>query len=511
MDSLLLKSFIPEIFFSIAILFQLLFNTIIGSKIKLNNPTLGREAHAQSVFILIVLFFLYSKLKIITPISNFVFVNDQSILFAKLLLIAISIFLTLILKNSLLLQKISFVEYFSIFLLAILSSLFLLNCENLMSFYVVMEMQALCFYILAAINRTSIFSAESGLKYFLSGSFISGIFLIAASIIYGCLGSLDLNIIGILLAFPIESPYTFINTLLFSSFLLIIFVLLFKLSCAPFHFWSPDVYDGAPLSSTIIFSILPKISILYFFIKLLLSFYIFFDNIRFVLLALGTISVFVGTFNALNQTRMKKLIIYSSISQIGFIVAVLSVSTINGFAAVYIFLFIYLMTSLLVWGIVTMLSYSKATISRFFKEPIQPLYITDLKNMRAHAFILCFLILVAFFSIGGIPPLGGFLAKVIVLAELITINHSYAFIASSLLIAISAISVYYYIRVIKISFFETNKQLPASSAYTILDRKHFNVEFSLLVFLAFLLVFLFVFSDLILLVAEYIAIASNFI
>jgi NADH:ubiquinone oxidoreductase subunit 2 (subunit N) len=157
-------------------------------------------------------------------------------------------------------------------------------------------MQALCFYILASFRRNSAFSTEAGLKYFISGSFISGIFLFGCSLIYGGLGTLNFNSIKLLLEFPLLDEFSGLKMFVLAGIMLITITLLFKVSAAPFHFWSPDVYEGSPLGSTIIFSIVPKIVIFNFFIKWLCTISVMFYDMKDILVFVGVLSVFFGTF-----------------------------------------------------------------------------------------------------------------------------------------------------------------------------------------------------------------------
>lgn len=209
-------------------------------------------------------------------------------------------------------------------------------------------MQTLVFYTLAAFKRNSFFSVESGLKYFISGSFISGLFLMGISILYIALGTLNFYYFDLLFTIPFaffSSTYLFF---LDFGIILIVVTFLFKLGCAPFHFWSPDVYEGAPLSSTIIFSLIPKISLFFVFSKIIFFCHDVFFFIKETLLFFGLVSVLMGTFFALSQTRVKRFVLYSSIAQTGFVIIALGISNHDSFFSMYFFLLIYLITSFLI-------------------------------------------------------------------------------------------------------------------------------------------------------------------
>lgn len=508
MYNTILKSFLPEIFLSFSILFQLVFNIRLIKKSSLNYPIISHEAYIQTLFILVCLAFLYNGTKVTGYLPQLTFINDESILLVKLILVLIAILLTIIIKTAIKFEKTNFTEYYSIYLLGIFSLLIMLSCQSLISFYLAMEMQALCFYILATINRNSFFSVDAGMKYFLSGSFISGFYLLGASIIYGLLGTLELNVICSLLSWDLVHQGSFIHIGLIIAFILILSTLLFKLACAPFHNWAPDVYEGAPLSSSAIFSILPKISIFYFLIKFLLTSNIYFDYISSILLVFGVLSAFVGTFHAFKQTRVKRLIIYSSIAQTGFLVSALSVQSLESFASIYFFLIIYLISSLLIWGYLINLNNANMFVAKFSGQLSKPLYISDFSNMfNTNAFLAVSFLLVLF-SVAGIPPFVGFLSKMQVI--LVLVSNSNIFSPTALII-ISAFSVYYYIRLIKVAFFESKDFDRIISAQVVFqdDKQEFrNVIFSLLLLA---LSFLFLFPSQILSFCRYLTATLNII
>ena len=506
MDAIVLKSFIPEIFLSLALLLQLMFNARLVNNLRLNFPLIDKEVFWQTFFILFCVLILLYNLEITTYFSTFLFVNDESSRLIKISFLLSALLVLFVILRSFALQNLNFFEYFSIFLLSILSLLLLVSSCDLISTYLVIEMQALCFYILASFRRNSAFSTEAGLKYFISGAFISGLFLLGASLIYAAVGTLNFSSLHILLAFSFTTELLYVKACLVMGILLVTFTLLFKIAAAPFHFWAPDVYEGSPLSSTIIFSILPKVVIFSFFIKWLCIISDLVYEINFILSFVGICSVFVGTFFALKQKRLKRLMIYSSIAQIGFLVAALATGTIEGFSSIFFFLTIYILSSVIVWNsIVFFYTYQKATNS-FSGKRETPLFLSSFSNLFKMHSAWSFSFLILFFSIAGIPPFSGFLAKIFILFGLIEANQ---LIVSIFLIMISAISVFYYIRVVKVVFFESKDYHSTNdNIQTVFNTGLFHTDYLIVAGCLFLLIFFFFYPTTLLLFCQYLVLSS---
>ena len=381
MDSIVLKSFFPEIFFSLGIFLQLVFNARLINTLKYNFPIIDREVFIQTVFILFCVLLLLVNLKIECDLSNFLFVNDSGGCMAKTFFIITCLLTMPVIFRSFVLQKLNFFEYYVILSLSLFASMLLFSAFDLLSAYLVIEMQALAFYVLASYKRDSSFSTEAGLKYFISGSFISGIFLLGCSLIYGSLGTLNFNDISLLLSFSLTETFENLNFILILGVLLVVFTLLFKISAAPFHFWSPDVYDGSPLATTIVFSLFPKLVIFTFFVRWISAISNIFFEIKFIFILLSLVSLIFGTFFAIRQKRLKRLIVFSSIVQVGFMLAALSQYSVDGMVALYYFLFIYILSSILIWNNVSLLYTFCNLTNRFYKENIRSVFLSSLSNM----------------------------------------------------------------------------------------------------------------------------------
>jgi len=502
---MILKLFYPEMFLSIAILIQLISNVRFINNFSYNFPVLNKELFFQTFFILFCLLVLTLNLEVENFFSVFTFIVDKSSRCIKLFFIFISLITLIFVHQGFYLQKLNFFEFYVIFLLSVLASLLLINAYDLLTIYLLLEMQALCFYILSSFKRNSSFSSEAGLKYFIFGSLISCIFLLGISILYGLLGTLNLYHLSLLTVF--DFPEYLVSYLFFAVFL-ITTTFLFKLGVAPFHGWVPDVYEGAPLSSTIIFSILSKPIIFQLFIKWIFVLNNFFGQIEPLLIFTGLLSVFVGTLLALRQKRIKRFIIYSSIAQVGFIILGLAVNSYDSIIYTYFFMFMYIITAVVTWGNVMILNISKNKLNLFFNKYETPIYLSDLSNYFKVNALSAFSFLIIFFSISGIPPLGGFLAKILILLELI---YSDYLIFGIFLISISSISIFYYVRVIKIMFFEPihDNHLLIKNLQISFNQEGLNSSNLIFVLFLFLIIVIFFSPNIILLSCQYVLLHSS--
>jgi proton-translocating NADH-quinone oxidoreductase chain N len=501
MDSILLKSFLPEVFLSLSILTQLIYNSKIINSARMNFPVISGEVYNQTVFILILVFFLLYSIKVEGLFSNFLFINDSGVRCIKLIITFFFISSLYILQKGFIIQQLNFIEIYSVLLLSLLS-MFLIVCSlDLITFYLSVEMQALCFYILASLKRDSVFSTEAGLKYFISGSFMSSFFLLGSSFIYGCLGTLNLHDLGLILSYPLSSWSVEFQFLLFFGILCVTSTILFKLVCAPFHFWAPDVYEGSPLLSTVFFSIIPKVSILCFLFKWFSCLNNAF-NVDSIALCCGVFSIFLGTFFSLRQKRLKRLLVYSSIAQVGFIVSSCSLNTFGGFSSSLFYICVYMITSLVIWGFFLSFHYNQYQFFSFYNNTVSSLFLTTFSGLYKYNIFWSVCCALSLFSIAGIPPLTGFIAKLFVLFYLI--DSSYIF-TSVLIILISSVSVFYYIRVIKILFFEPLvKDVSITPSHVVFLSSHDASLYSIIVLNLFLLVFIFFFPTELFLFTEFI-------
>jgi len=489
MDSILFKSYFPELFLSVVIFLQLLYTIQIINNLKYNFPVLDFEVVTQITFIGFCLLAIFFKTKILACFSNLVFVNDNSSKTVKIFLTLYFILVIDTLYCSFKIQKINFFEFLTTMLLSLLSMYLVISSCDLISFYLSIEMQSICFYILSSSKKDSSFSIESGLKYFISGSFMSAIFLLGSSILYGCLGTLNLNNLSILFFEPFNLLSWQFNYVIYFSFICVTSTLLFKIVCAPFHFWAPDVYEGSPLFSTIIFAVMPKISVLYFLIKWVNCFSSNFFDLKTLLFYIGIFSCFLGAIFALRQLRIKRLVIYSSIAQVGFIVCSLSLLNLEGFSKSFFFVIVYTLTSIILWSFIVICYYN---YNKLFKICNESLLITNFSGLFSYNKNLSLIALLVFFSLGGIPPLTGFLSKAFILIEIV---FSSKILPAILILIISSFSMFYYLRVLKITFFEPKIRSRVSGFYVVFNSTVTTTIFFLVSILLTILILIFIFPN----------------
>lgn len=450
MEYLIFKSFLPEIFLSLCILVHLLINGVFV--INYNFPILIQESFNQTFFILSSVFILLCNNHIEGYFLNYFFINESNGNFLKIFFLFNAIVLLFIIIQSFCFSKLNFFEYFIIYLIVIFASLLLFNSMDMLSAYLILEMQTLAFFVLAAFKRNSVFSIEAGIKYFIIGAITSAIFLFGCSLFYGYFGTLNFFELNIVVPFLIKEISTqgYIFVIIACIFILVTFFI--KFAFVPFHFWAPDVYEGSPLPSTIIFSIVPKLALLHFFIKWVYLILSTFSELSFIMSIVGLLSIVVGLSFALGQTRLKRFIIYSSIAQGGFLSIGLSNISLVSVVSTYFFLLNYLVTVTVIWSIIAVLYFYKNDLIYFYETKLAPLYLSDFSMFFSKNNSWAILILFAFFSLLGIPPFTGFFAKAFILYGLIICNIKYL---SIILILVNSISAFYYLRFLKIIFFDT--------------------------------------------------------
>jgi len=376
------------------------------------------------------------------------FVVDRFAAFMKVLVLigsGLSIILSLGYLDR---EKLRRPEFPVLILLATLGMLLMISANDIISLYVGLELQSLALYVLAAFHRDVLRSTEAGLKYFVLGALASGILLYGATLVYGFTGTTSFEKLA---ALPPSDGVHAIGLLI--GMALVAVGLIFKVSAVPFHMWTPDVYEGAPTPVTAMFAIAPKVAAMALLVRLMISaFGPLTHQWQLVILIIAVMSMALGGYAAIVQRNIKRLMAYSSIANVGYILLGLAAATERGVQSVLIYLTIYLfMTGGAFAVILTMRRGGKMVEN-----------LSDLAGLSQSRPLLALAMAIFMFSLGGIPPLAGFIGKIYVfraaidagnLAATSTVANAF-YVAAGLGAAISVVSMFYYLWIIKIIYMD---------------------------------------------------------
>ena len=420
----------PEIFLSISILFLLLLGVFIKDSYNLITK-LSLLALASTMFIIL------KEDNVLIKIFSDSFVRNSFTNFIKILIIVSSIFIInssqIYIKD----QKIAKFEYPIIILLSILGMFFMVSSNDIILFYLGLELQSLSLYILAAIDRDNIRSTESGIKYFILSALSSGLLLYGCSLLYGFTGSTNFDVITV----ELNSK----NTGAIFAMVFVLVGLAFKISAVPFHMWTPDVYEGSPTSVTNFFAVAPKIAGLAVLIRFMEH---PFKNIisewQTIIIFISIASMILGAVAAIGQTNIKRLVAYSSIGHIGYALAGVATGSISGYSNSIVYITIYAVMNIGMFGCIFLMK----------KDGKYSESIDDLSGISKKNPIIAFAFLIILFSLAGIPPLAGFFAKFYIFVSVVE-NEMYTLAIIGLVTTV--ISAFYYLRIIKIIYFDEIK------------------------------------------------------
>lgn len=424
--------FIPEIFMSLGFLVIL----IISVFLKKNSHII--VGYLSLILIFLTQFFVVKDIFLFEEIFNSFFVIDSFGSFLKSIILisaGLVIYFYLIVKNEISLQR---PEFLLITLIAIIGMMLMVSSNDLLSLFVSLELQSLALYILVSFSKDDFNSSEAGVKYFVIGSLSTCIFLFGSSLIYGIIGSTNFSEISQFISDQYNLP-----TLLIIGLIFILVSLSLKISAAPFHMWTPDVYQGAPSIVTAFLSTAPKIAVFAVLIRLLV--YPFGEIIidwGKIIIILSIASMIIGSLGALKQDDLKRLMAYSTINHIGFILMALVPGSEDGITAICIYLIFYLTMNLGVF----------LFILNMRRDQINVTKIKDLSGLYKTEPVIAGCLAIIFFSMAGIPPLAGFIGKLLVLN--IVIDNNLFFLAI-IAVVTSVIAAFYYIRLIKSMFFDS--------------------------------------------------------
>ena len=339
-------------------------------------------------------------------------------------------------------------EYYLLGLFATMGMFVMISAHSLITMYLGLELMSLALYAMVAFDRNSSVAAEAAMKYFVLGAIASGILLYGMSILYGVTGSLQFDVIAAALEAQGSTP----AALLATAFIVVGVV--FKFGAVPFHNWVPDVYHGAPTSVTLFIGTAPKLAAFAMLIRLLdsalgsLS-----DAWGPMVLVLGTLSLVIGNVVAIAQTNIKRMLAYSTIGHVGFVLLGFAVGTPEGRQAALFYAIIYTVMAAAALGMVLLLS------RRGFESD----ELADLKGLNERSPWFAAMMMLVMVSMIGIPPFAGFFAKLYVLAALINADLAWLAVVAVLF---SVIGAFYYLRVIRLMYFDKAEEtLPIEAGF----------------------------------------------
>jgi len=424
---------LPEIFLIISAMGLLIVGVGRGNE---SMPVIAWSSVVALIFTGIVMFgFIHDWSRI--TVLNGMFVFDEFAGFMKLLIL-IGLVASLALSVRYLLQEqIARFEYPVLVLLAGIGMMLMVSANNMLGLYMGLELQSLSLYVLAAFHRSSLKSAEAGIKYFILGALSSGMLLFGISLVYGFAGSISFDVIGETLNSLETIPVGVIFGMVF-----ILAGLAFKVSAVPFHMWTPDVYQGAPSSVTALFAIVPKVAAMGLLIRLLYEpFAGAMEQWVQIVYAISLASMVLGAFAGIAQNNIKRLLAYSSIGNMGYAMIGLVAGTPEGVASVILYIMIYMIMTAGVFAVVISMRRDGLALQN----------IDELAGLSRYSPFMAYTMAILMFSMSGIPPMAGFFGKFAVFQAALQQELYILAIVGALS---SVVAAYYYLRVVKVMFFD---------------------------------------------------------
>ena len=422
-----LNILLPEIFLTLSIFSLLMIGVFLKNSFNL-------IFNLSSIIIIITAAIIFNRPNIEEKIFLESFTRDAFSNFFKILILISSLFVLNASKNYIVDKKLDKFEYPIIILLSILGMFFMVSSNDIIVFYLGLELQSLSLYILASIDRDNLKSSESGIKYFILSALSSGLLLYGCSLLYGFSGSTNFDLIA--------NELNKENTGAVFAMVFILVGLAFKVSAVPFHMWTPDVYEGAPTSITSYFAVVPKVAGLAVLIKFM---FIPFLNIlsewQTIIIFISIASMILGAVAAIGQKNIKRLLAYSSIGHVGYALAGVATGNISGYQSAIVYISIYVIMNIGIFSCLYLLKKDGE-----YKENI-----SDLSGVSKKHPLLAISFLIILFSLAGIPPLGGFFAKFYVFSAVL---EQQMFTLAIIGLLTTVISAFYYLKIIKIIYFD---------------------------------------------------------
>ena len=327
-------------------------------------------------------------------------------------------------------------EYFVLGLFGVLGMMIMTSASSFLTLYLGLELLSLCLYAMVALQRDSSVASESAMKYFVLGAIASGMLLYGMSMLYGATGSLDLQVISQQLSSVTD------KTILAFGLVFIIVGVAFKLGAVPFHMWIPDVYQGSPTAVTLYIASAPKIAAFAMLMRLLVGGLLeLHAQWQGILIILAVASMAIGNIVAISQTNIKRMLAYSAISHVGFLLLGVLSGTSEGFAASMFYIITYVLMSLASFGMIIIMS----------RKGFEADNINDYKGLNQRNPLFAAMMMFIMFSMAGVPPFVGFWAKLSVLKAVVSADLIWLAVVA---VVFSIIGAFYYLRIIKVMYFD---------------------------------------------------------
>jgi len=425
---------LPELFLLFAISLILLFDLFVSQRLKQFTYYLTQLA------LLITGFLAFNLIGENATIFSGTFVLDSLGSTFKVFILGFAIIALVYTRHYLKAHDLLRNEYFILAMMSILGMMVMVSGHSLLTLYLGLEIMSLSLYALIATARDRASAIEAALKYFVLGAIASGLLLYGMSMIYGISGSLDIAQIS---SFASASTLGSQQTLILNFGLVFLVIgIAFKLGAVPFHMWVPDVYQGSPTSVTMFLSTVPKIAAIALLIRLLI------DGLgdlqhywADLFMILAVLSIAIGSLVALTQTNIKRMLAYSTISHIGFVLLGFVTGVVDGYGAAVFYVLAYILMSLAAFGSIIVLN----------RNGFEADQISDFQGLSKHSPWFALIMLVVMLSMAGVPPFIGFYSKLFILQQVVAQGYVILAIAAVIFAVISA---YYYLQIIKTMYFD---------------------------------------------------------
>ncbi len=427
----------PEIFLLVMLCVILIADLFVSDDHRIVTYALTQAALAGTIVI------IYATMRI-EPVYTFsgMFVDDRMSDVLKLL-VAAGVMVVLVYSRTYIAARGMFRgEFFALALFATLGMMVMISANHLLTLYLGLELLTLSLYAMVALQRDSAVATEAAMKYFVLGALASGMLLYGMSMLYGATGTLEITRLAEMIFEGRGNDVVLVFALVF-----IVAGLGFKLGAVPFHMWVPDVYHGAPTAVTVFIGSAPKLAAFAFVMRLLvqgLGAEQLLGEWQQMLIVMAVLSLAIGNIIAIAQTNLKRMLAYSTISHMGFLLLGVLAGDLNGYGSAMFYVVVYVLMNLGAFGMIMLLS----------RAGFEAENLDDFKGLNQRNPWYAFLMMLIMFSMAGVPPTVGFYAKLSVLQAVINVNTWWAVPLAVVAVLFSLIGAFYYLRLVKLMYFD---------------------------------------------------------